>query len=136
MYQYKNHFDIWQAILEEERAIVRLLGREAVDRVVPRFMTILGGDAASLFEEDFCKASGCPPGKLKDFLAAKWNQHYAGRIARLEETAGRFPILLIRRQDLIYSLEVWSPKDLGDALIVAPMTRELGTRTWRNFWRS
>jgi hypothetical protein len=94
---------------------------------LPRVCTraILGTDAACLFEEDFCKTSGCPPEKLSDFLGAKWNQHHARRVARREETASPFPVLLIRRRGLIYSLEVWSPKDVGDALNVAPLTREL-----------
>lgn len=34
-------------------------------------------------------------------------------------------MLLIQPRSPIYSLEVWSPKDIGDALIVTPPTREL-----------
>lgn len=107
---------------------MRLLGREAVDTVVLKFMAILGTDATCLFKEGFCETSGCPPEKLRDFLGAKWNHDRAGRVARLEETASPFPVLLIRRQGSIYSLQVWSPKDFGDALIVVPGTQELSNK--------
>jgi hypothetical protein len=78
-----------------------------------------------LFEEACCEASGYPPEQLGDFLREKWNQHHASRVARLEEIPDPFPMLLIRQGGPFYSLEIWSPKDAGDALMVAPSTREL-----------
>ena len=121
----KTHFDIWLSILEEEQAFVRLFGLEAVDEVGPKLMAVLGAEAVCLFEEAFCEASGCPPEQLDDFLREKWNLHHASRVARLEEIPDPFPVLLIRQKDPFYSLEIWSPKDAGDALVVAHSTREL-----------
>ncbi len=120
----KEHFDIWQSIPDWARAIMRFLGREAIDGVVPKSVAIPSTDAAHLREKRFSETSGWPSEKSKDFLAVKWNQHHAGRTARPEETAGQFPALLIRLQDRMHSLEVRSAKDL-DPRMVAPVTREL-----------
>lgn len=46
---------------------MNLLGREAVEAVVPKYMAILGADAAWRFEDRFCKGIHCPTGKFERF---------------------------------------------------------------------
>ena len=122
--------DTWQCILTEPtfgdeaylaeqraRKDIDLYGWPAVQEVIPRFMAILGPDAVCQQEDDFCETSHCPPGNLEAWLASEWNQHHAGRVARMEETAGAFPLLLIRgrRGWQYYRVEIWSPKDTSNA---------------------
>ena len=87
-----------------------------MEEVIPRFLAILGPDAVCQWEEHFCLTSHCPREKLGEWLATDWVQYHATEIARLRETAGPFPLLLIRGgPSEIYTLEIWCPKDVSDA---------------------
>ena len=59
-------------------------------------------------EDSFCETTGCPKDELDQWLAAKWTQHHALNVARLKETPGPFPLLLVRRRGLFSIIETYS----------------------------
>jgi hypothetical protein len=116
--------DLWQSILEpwsfgdaefreskERDPRIFAFGLSEAYEVARRLLAILGPDAVSQTDQDFCQTSQCPPEKLDEWLAQAWVQHHARNVARLKETAGPFPLLLRRGGPGIFVLEIWSLKE-------------------------
>jgi hypothetical protein len=119
--------DLWQSIIADpafgdaayiesrkRRPSISLYGWSAVEEVIPRFMALLGPEAACLTEEALREETGCSPEDLKKYLTDAWRQHHVVKVARMEETPGPFSMLLIRGGGFcdIFSLEIWSPINL------------------------
>lgn len=107
--------DHWQSLIDRNRPRW-LCTADVLDAVVPRLLVILGPDAVSLTAVEFCATSHCPPDKLDEWLRTEWVRHNVSAIASLTETAGPFPLVLIRRGTSKRAvIEVWSvPPDAAD----------------------
>ena len=85
--------------------------RELSHADMERLSAILGGpEKAALVEEsEFVAESGCPPGRMEEWLEDYWKQYDVEAVIAGQQVVGEMPILLVRQHDGYFTVRLFSP---------------------------